>query len=372
MTEQEIRVLMDLHKKGILTEEALAMALNTAAENVNVQEIDEDIVANYEEGQRTVVQNARNQAQTVRERQAERDKERLEMESARRRQEELDKISQEKEDELNEKIEYLSKLRNKSGELIYSGLEEERNAIASPKEYYEFIDEINKAYGQYKEHPEFIDEINKEYEKQAKQEQERKEVKSIDTLKDKDIIDSDIEIESNDPLQSIEEQNQIEMNQIANAMQELNAEQQADVAVTPAAGTDEEPQIAQDADLNNTQYVDMGNQTPQEPISFEVTGDEHSQEPEEEQNQEPRDLAGVVPDKGRQAPKRISTALEKLKAIMDSKPVVTKSVIAIGAITAGAAIVGVGPAILVGGVAAAGWAINQISKGAAASGGKSK
>lgn len=368
MTEQEIRVLMDLHKKGILTDEALAMALNTAAENVNVQELDEDIVEKYEEGQREIVQNSRNQAKALRERQAARDKARLELEAARRRQEELDAISKEKEDDLTAKIEYLSKLRNKSGELIYSGLEEERNAITDPKEYYEFIEDINSAYEQY-----------------TKADQERKEVKNIDTLENKDLIDSEaIEIEPEveskdkdiDPLKGLEEQNQDEMDEITQAMKELNEEQKDEIVGIPNADEldDDEPQIAKDADAHDTQYIDLGDQTAKD-VDFDVEKgkpvelDDKTNKPKDEII----DLTDQAPDKGRQPVSKIGTAPLNLIKKIDSNKLIMRSLAAIGAISVGAAIVGWAPALMIGGAVLAGkWVVNQFNKGAAAAGGKSR
>jgi nucleolar protein involved in exit from mitosis len=379
MTEQEIKVLMDLHKKGILTDEALAMALNTAAENVNVQEYDEDIVENYQEGQREVVQNARNRAKATRERQAQRDKERLEMEAARRRQEELDRISQEKEDELTEKIEYLSKLRNKNGELIYSDLEEERNAITSPKEYYEFIDEINRTYEQYKEHPEFIDEINKEYEKRAKQEEARKAVKGIEPLEDKELIDgTEAEIESDYEVSSEEEPEEKEeatpekmaeagqdaAEQFKNDFQEEGKKIMEEKAaeLNGDDSKEEKPLIEKDAEEKDTKVIDL-----EELVKEPVKG-----APEEETEQQEEgviDLTEKAPDKGRQPVKRITTAALNLIKKIDSNKLVMRSLAAIGAISVGSAIVGLAPALIIGGTALAGkWVVNQVKKGAAAAG----
>ena len=391
MTEQEIRVLMDLHKKGILTDEALAMALNTAAENVNVQEFDEDVVEKYEEGQREIVQNSRNQAKALRERQAARDKARLELEAARRRQEELDAISKEKEDDLTAKIEYLSKLRNKSGELIYSGLEEERNAITDPKEYYEFIEDINSAYEQY-----------------TKADQERKEVKSIEPLEDKELIDgteaeieSDFEVSSEEEPEEKEEatpENMAETGQDAaeqfkNGFQEdgkrimeekaaelngdeLNEEQKDEIVGIPNADElgDDEPQIAKDADAHDTQYIDLGDQTAKD-VDFDVEKgkpvelDDKTNKPKDEII----DLTDQAPDKGRQPVKRFTTATADLIKKIDSNKLVMRSLAAIGAISVGAAIVGWAPALMIGGTVLAGkWVVNQFNKGAAAAGGKSR
>ena len=391
MTEQEIRVLMDLHKKGILTDEALAMALNTAAENVNVQEFDEDVVEKYEEGQREIVQNSRNQAKALRERQAARDKARLELEAARRRQEELDAISKEKEDDLTAKIEYLSKLRNKSGELIYSGLEEERNAITDPKEYYEFIEDINSAYEQY-----------------TKADQERKEVKSIEPLEDKELIDgtkaeieSDFEVSSEEEPEEKEEatpENMAETGQDAaeqfkNGFQEdgkrimeekaaelngdeLNEEQKDEIVGIPNADelNDDEPQIAKDADAHDTQYIDLGDQTAKD-VDFDVEKgkpvelDDKTNKPKDEII----DLTDQAPDKGRQPVKRFTTAAADLIKKIDSNKLVMRSLAAIGAISVGAAIVGWAPALMIGGTVLAGkWVVNQFNKGAAAAGGKSR
>lgn len=377
MTEQEIKVLMDLHKKGILTDEALAMALNTAAENVNVQEYDEDIVENYQEGQREVVQNARNQAKATRERQAQRDKERLEMEAARRRQEELDRISQEKEDELTEKIEYLSKLRNNNGELIYSNLEEERNAITSPKEYYEFIEDINSAYEQYTN----ID-------------NERKAVKGIEPLEDKQLIDgTEAEIEPEIEVSSEEEPEEKEevtpenmaaagQDEMEKAFADLQAEGKrimeenaAELSgdnnpVTPVENVgdveEEEPMIAKDVEEKDTKVIDL-----EELVKEPVKG-----APEEEAEQQEEgviDFTEQAPDKGRQTVKRIATAPLSLIAKIDAKSAVVKAFAAIGAISVGSAIVGLAPTLLIGGAALAGvgatkWVLNQFNKGAAAAG----
>ena len=382
MNAEEIKKLVELNSKGFITDEALAYALNTAAASaIQAQDIDEDILNNdlYKSDEaRLLAQQSRQRTRELRERQAKRDAERLEQDKQRREEEELDN-----------KIDYLSSLRNNNGELIYSNLKEDKAAIDNMKDYYEFVEEVNNTYDKYKE-----------IEENKKEESERQKVAEVHTAEDKSLVDDEEKSaeKHEDELADLEESIKETVDDQKDGNKELddlegsikeNVEDQKDdnkelddleasLKEQVDSQDDDDLKIVKDIeedDIEVTKNIEsetdvVPDDTPEDP-SYEmdiekdlgeIVGESENKPAPEEF--EVTDLTGTSVDKGRQ---KVVSIVNKAKTFM-TKQNVTKAVTAIGYLTIGSAIVGVAPALVLGGVGMAAYGatkfvLNNLNKG---------
>lgn len=403
MNAEEIKKLVELNSKGFITDEALAYALNTAAASaIQAQEIDEDILNNdlYKSDEaRLLAQQSRQRTRELKDRIAQRDAERLEQEKQRREEEELDN-----------KIDYLSSLRNNNGELIYSNLKEDKAAIDNMKDYYEFVEEVNNTYDKYKE-----------IEENKKEESERQKVAEVHTAEDKSLVDDeeksaekhedeladleesiketvDDQKDGNKELADLEgsikaavddqkDENK-ELADLEGSIKETVEDQkddnkelddlEASLKEQVDSQDDDDLKIVKDIeedDIEVTKNIEsetevVPDETPEDP-SYEmdiekdlgeIVGESENKPAPEEF--EVTDLTGSSVDKGRQ---KVVSIVNKAKTFM-TKQNVTKAVTAIGYLTIGSAIVGVAPALVLGGVGMAAYGatkfvLNNLNKG---------